>query len=281
MARALAHPHGVGRRRSASAPSDGSHGWPSRWWRLRWSSGSRATWRAAPRTERRVDLGAAIGWSLALALLLGPVLLPWYVMWALPFVWLLPKAPRVAVLGAGVGPGPGPVGHRAAALPRTLRDRVDLRALDRRAHDDRLADVDARRPAAPAPSPASPGGSGEGSRARRHVTDTSAGPHRPSAARRAAPAPSPRGGAATPKAGRHRRDVTSSAIAQRAHPRPMAHRNNNASSVAPAMAKAFEGATSPGSGASARGPCHRGRKRRRPRHEVRVLRSGGVPSNRD
>jgi hypothetical protein len=57
--------------------------------------------RATERTPS--DLGAALGWSLALALLLGPVLLPWYVMWALPLVWLLPKAPRFAVIGTGVG----------------------------------------------------------------------------------------------------------------------------------------------------------------------------------
>jgi alpha-1,6-mannosyltransferase len=55
------------------------------------------------RERTPLDLGAAIGWSLALALLLGPVLLPWYVMWALPLVWLVPNAPRIAVLGAGVG----------------------------------------------------------------------------------------------------------------------------------------------------------------------------------
>ena len=35
-------------------------------------------------------------------LLLGPVLVPWYVVWAMPLVWLLPRAPRVALIGAGV-----------------------------------------------------------------------------------------------------------------------------------------------------------------------------------
>ena len=34
-------------------------------------------------------------------MLLGPVLLPWYVAWALPLVWLLPTAPRVTLLTAG------------------------------------------------------------------------------------------------------------------------------------------------------------------------------------
>ena len=47
------------------------------------------------------ELGAAIGWSLVLLLLLGPVLLPWYVVWALPLIWLLPRAPRVTLITAG------------------------------------------------------------------------------------------------------------------------------------------------------------------------------------
>lgn len=45
--------------------------------------------------------GAAIGWSLVLLMLLGPLLLPWYVSWALPLAWLLPQAPRVAIFGSG------------------------------------------------------------------------------------------------------------------------------------------------------------------------------------
>ena len=57
--------------------------------------------RANERTPR--DLGAAMGWSLVLFMLLGPVLIPWYVMWALPLVWLLPRAPRTALIAAGVG----------------------------------------------------------------------------------------------------------------------------------------------------------------------------------
>ncbi len=57
--------------------------------------------RATERTPR--DLGAAMGWSLILIMLLGPVLLPWYVMWALPLAWLLPRAPRTALIATGVG----------------------------------------------------------------------------------------------------------------------------------------------------------------------------------
>ncbi len=48
-----------------------------------------------------VSVGAAMGWSLVALMLLGPVLLPWYVAWALPLLWLLPKAPRTTVIAAG------------------------------------------------------------------------------------------------------------------------------------------------------------------------------------
>jgi hypothetical protein len=42
-----------------------------------------------------------MGWSLVTLMLLGPVLLPWYVAWALPLVWLLPRPPRATLLAAG------------------------------------------------------------------------------------------------------------------------------------------------------------------------------------
>lgn len=47
------------------------------------------------------ELGAAIAWSFVLLMLLGPVLLPWYVAWSLPLIWLMPKPPRTTVLVAG------------------------------------------------------------------------------------------------------------------------------------------------------------------------------------
>jgi alpha-1,6-mannosyltransferase len=70
---------------------------------------ARAIWRRAvdegtgaaerPTEPRDVDeLVAAWGWSLVLLALLGPVLLPWYVVWALPLVWVLPREPRLALL---------------------------------------------------------------------------------------------------------------------------------------------------------------------------------------
>jgi hypothetical protein len=48
------------------------------------------------------ELGASWAWSLILLMLLGPVLLPWYVAWSLPLVWLLPRVPRTVLLGTGV-----------------------------------------------------------------------------------------------------------------------------------------------------------------------------------
>ena len=74
----------------------------------RHASGDRATvtTRTLPGDDRRdrieranVDEVIALwGWSLVLLALLGPVLLPWYVVWALPLVWILPREPRVALL---------------------------------------------------------------------------------------------------------------------------------------------------------------------------------------
>jgi hypothetical protein len=57
--------------------------------------------RRAAEGESVVSVGAAMGWSLVALMLLGPVLLPWYVAWALPLLWLLPKAPRATVIAAG------------------------------------------------------------------------------------------------------------------------------------------------------------------------------------
>ena len=58
--------------------------------------------RRVARDPRPSELGAAWAWSLLLLMLLGPVLLPWYVAWSLPLVWLLPGTPRAVLLGTGV-----------------------------------------------------------------------------------------------------------------------------------------------------------------------------------
>ncbi len=49
--------------------------------------------------------GAAWGWGLLCVMLLGPLLLPWYVTWALPLAWLLPRVPRLVLIGTSVALG--------------------------------------------------------------------------------------------------------------------------------------------------------------------------------
>jgi hypothetical protein len=69
-------------------------------WRL-----TRAVWRRSTGTDvagapvmSPREQAATWGWVLMLLMLLGPVLLPWYVVWALPLAWVLPKAPRTALI---------------------------------------------------------------------------------------------------------------------------------------------------------------------------------------
>jgi len=47
-------------------------------------------------------VGASWGWGLLVLMLLGPVLLPWYVTWALATAWLLPRVPRTVLIATGV-----------------------------------------------------------------------------------------------------------------------------------------------------------------------------------
>jgi hypothetical protein len=58
-------------------------------------------------------------------MLLGPVLLPWYVPWALPLGWLLPRVPRTGAdrygsrahhVAVDVGAGAVPLGYDANLL---------------------------------------------------------------------------------------------------------------------------------------------------------------------
>ena len=46
----------------------------------------------------REELIAGWGWSLLALTLLGPVLLPWYLAWSLPLIWVLPFVPRAVVI---------------------------------------------------------------------------------------------------------------------------------------------------------------------------------------
>jgi hypothetical protein len=65
---------------------------------------SREVWRRAG-SMSPLELGGAWGWSLVLLMVLGPVLLPWYVAWSLPLAWLLPRAPRTTLLVTSVALG--------------------------------------------------------------------------------------------------------------------------------------------------------------------------------
>jgi hypothetical protein len=44
------------------------------------------------------ELLAGWGWILIALTLLGPVLLPWYLTWSLPLLWVLPRRPRVSLI---------------------------------------------------------------------------------------------------------------------------------------------------------------------------------------
>lgn len=46
--------------------------------------------------------GGAWGWALLCLMLLGPVLLPWYVTWTLPLAWLMPPVPRAVLIGTSL-----------------------------------------------------------------------------------------------------------------------------------------------------------------------------------
>jgi hypothetical protein len=58
-------------------------------------------WRRGPAIGPSLA-GASWGWGLLCLMLLGPVLLPWYVTWALPLAWLLPRVPRTVLIGTGL-----------------------------------------------------------------------------------------------------------------------------------------------------------------------------------
>jgi Glycosyltransferase family 87 len=59
----------------------------------------REVWRRASTGGMSGQEQAAVwGWALALLMLLGPILLPWYVVWQLPLVWAVPRIPRAAVI---------------------------------------------------------------------------------------------------------------------------------------------------------------------------------------
>ena len=58
--------------------------------------------RVAREAPEAPALLASWAWGLLLLMLLGPVLLPWYVTWALPLACLPPRVPRAALLGTSL-----------------------------------------------------------------------------------------------------------------------------------------------------------------------------------
>jgi alpha-1,6-mannosyltransferase len=45
------------------------------------------------------SIGASWGWTLLIFTLAAPILFPWYMLWVLPFAWLLPMRQRMGVIG--------------------------------------------------------------------------------------------------------------------------------------------------------------------------------------
>jgi alpha-1,6-mannosyltransferase len=58
----------------------------------------RAVARAAASGRPAAELLGGWGWSLLALTLLGPVLLPWYLAWSLPLIWVLPRVPRISLI---------------------------------------------------------------------------------------------------------------------------------------------------------------------------------------
>jgi Glycosyltransferase family 87 len=62
----------------------------------------RAVARAATAGRPTLELLGGWGWALLALTLLGPVLLPWYLAWSLPLIWILPRAPRISLVALSV-----------------------------------------------------------------------------------------------------------------------------------------------------------------------------------
>lgn len=56
---------------------------------------------AVPAPELR-ELGAGIGWTLLVLMMVSPFILTWYIAWLIPIAFLLPKVPRTVVLTLSV-----------------------------------------------------------------------------------------------------------------------------------------------------------------------------------
>jgi alpha-1,6-mannosyltransferase len=62
----------------------------------------RAVARGAASRRPVLELLGGWGWALLALTLLGPVLLPWYLAWSLPLIWILPNAPRISLIALSV-----------------------------------------------------------------------------------------------------------------------------------------------------------------------------------
>ena len=58
--------------------------------------------RAAASGRPVLELFGGWGWALLVLTLLGPVLLPWYLAWSLPLIWILPRVPRASLIALSV-----------------------------------------------------------------------------------------------------------------------------------------------------------------------------------
>jgi hypothetical protein len=58
--------------------------------------------RASTSGRPPLELLGAWGWALLALTMLGPVLLPWYLAWSLPMIWILPRVPRVSLIALSV-----------------------------------------------------------------------------------------------------------------------------------------------------------------------------------
>ncbi len=100
--------------------------------------------------------GAGWGWGLLCLMLLGPVLLPWYVVWAMPLAWLLPRDAAHRADRRGGRAHRLAVDLRARAVRRGVPSEHLVRALHRHAGRRGAARVATARPVASRRARASP-----------------------------------------------------------------------------------------------------------------------------
>lgn len=58
--------------------------------------------RASASGRPALELLGGWGWGLLALTMLGPVLLPWYLAWSLPLIWILPRVPRISLIALSV-----------------------------------------------------------------------------------------------------------------------------------------------------------------------------------